>query len=111
MKVIYKYILPTGGKTIVINEPIAEVLSLQLQNGIPTMWAIIDTEIEEIVPLKIIAIGTGWTLDKGVDGYLGTIQDDCGYVWHYFKYEKDETTTIDLNKAFGEIEGLFDACM
>lgn len=35
---------------------------------------------------EIVAWGTGWDIPKDVASlkYLGTVQDEYGYVWHYF---------------------------
>ena len=84
MRKIYKYKLPVDGGVITIDDYIVKILDLQAQDGVPTMWAIVDPEIEAAKPIEIIAIGTGWELPVGIDEYLGTVQDEYGFVWHYF---------------------------
>lgn len=131
MKKIYKYELPVDGGIIAIKQCIIKILNIQEQNGIPVMWAIVDPDDEVIEPLKIIAIGTGWELPTGLEDYLGTTQDEYGFVWHYFTIklkdlrEKSEeksfaalaqslgkvgATAEEVSKAFN-MSGLFDACM
>ena len=90
MRKIYKYELPVDGGIITIKQCIIKILSIQEQNGIPVMWAIVDPDNEKIEPLEIVAIGTGWELPTGLDDYLGTVQDGCGFVWHYFSLKLRE---------------------
>lgn len=131
MRKIYKYELPVDGGIIAIKQCIIKILNIQEQNGIPVMWAIVDPDDEVVEPLKIIAIGTGWELPTGLEDYLGTAQDEYGFVWHYFTIkledlrEKPEgksfaalaqslgkvgATAEEVSKAFN-MSGLFDACM
>lgn len=139
MKKIYKYKLPVNGGIITIDDCIVEILDLQAQDGIPTMWAVVHDDSKMVNPIEIVAIGTGWTVPTGVDKYLGTVQDGLGYVWHYFSIEVEElrdkpeeksymqmkeealavlaqslgkvgTTAEEASKAF-DMRGLFDACM
>ena len=135
MRKIYKYELPVDGGIITIKQCIIKILSIQEQNGKPMMWAIVDPDNEVVEPLEITAIGTGWTLPTGLDEYLGTAQDEYGFVWHYFSLrlreleepsypQLKETTVAALAQSLGSIgtsaeqaaqafdlSGLFDACM
>ena len=90
MRKIYKYELPVDGGIITIKQCIIKILNIQEQNGIPMMWAIVDPDDEVIEPLEIIAIGTGWELPTELDDYLGTAQDEYGFVWHYFSLKLKE---------------------
>lgn len=90
MRKIYKYELPVDGGIITIKQSIIKILSIQEQNGIPVMWAIVDPDNEAVEPLEITAIGTGWELPTGLDDYLGTAQDEFGFVWHYFSLKLKE---------------------
>ena len=131
MRKIYKYELPVDGGIITIKQCIIKILNIQEQNGVPMMWAIVDPDDEVVEPLIIIAIGTGWELPTGLEDYLGTAQDEYGFVWHYFTIklkdlrEKPEeksfaalaqslgkvgATAEEVSKAFN-MSGLFDACM
>ena len=138
MRKIYKYELPVDGGIITIKHCIIKILNIQEQNGIPMMWAIADPDNEVIEPLEIVAIGTGWELPTGLDDYLGTAQDEYGFVWHYFSLklreleQPEEQTYVQIKEealaalaqSFGKVgvsmeqaakaldmRGLFDACM
>ena len=138
MRKIYNYELPVDGGIITIKQCIIKILSIQEQNGKPMMWAIVDPDNEVVEPLEITAIGTGWELPTGLDEYLGTAQDEYGFVWHYFSLklkelngpiepsyaQLKETAVAVLAQSLGKIgvsaeqaaqafdmRGLFDACM
>ena len=64
---------------------LVKVLTVQLQNGIPTLWAVVDPNPQYSELLTIITLGTGWQDDGlGSYEYISTVQDKEGYVWHYF---------------------------
>ena len=90
MRKIYKYELPVDGGIITIKQCIIKILNIQEQNGVPMMWAIVDTDNEVVEPLEIVAIGTGWELPTGLADYLGTAQDEYSFVWHYFSLKLKE---------------------
>lgn len=65
----------------------AEILSIQYQAGVPTIWAIIDTDNEK-VNRELYVFGTGHDIPETTDPlkYLATIQDPgMGFVWHVFE--------------------------
>ena len=62
---------------------------MQLQNGIPVIWALVNPEERNKEPIIITSFGTDWEIPNGANEYLGTLQID-GYVWHYFVYEPEE---------------------
>ena len=132
MKKIYKYELPINGGIIKIPNAVDQFLGVQEQNGIPMIWAIVDLDVEDVEPIEIIALGTGWEVPSTVDKYLGTAQDEFGFVWHYFTIKLQELEyQIDYEKTFAalaevlgkigvsaeqaaqafDMRGLFDACM
>lgn len=131
-KKIFKYELPVNGGIIKIPNAVVQFLEVQEQNGIPMIWAIVDLDIEDVEPIEIIAIGTGWEVPSTVDKYLGTAQDEFGFVWHYFTIKLQELEyQVDYAKTFAalaevlgkvgvsaqqaaqafDMRGLFDACM
>lgn len=128
MKKIYKYELNIAGDMTVINAPIDQLLKVDWQSGTgAVLWAIIDDEWEPAT-WRIMSLGTGWTVPEDVDDYIGTVQDDFGYVWHYFLLHDEPSlqgeTFAVLAQALGQVgisaeqatkafnmEGLFDACM
>ena len=86
-KTIWKYRLPRDGQTIEIHEYIVEVLHIAAQDGVPTLWAIVDPDRPRDGYTEIVAWGTGWPLPDDVYqecDYWGTCEDGYGYVWHYF---------------------------
>lgn len=86
-KTIWKYKLPRDGQTIEIHEYIVEVLHIAAQDGVPTLWAIVDPDRPREGYTEIVAWGTGWPLPDDVYQeceYWGTCEDGYGYVWHYF---------------------------
>ena len=82
MRTIYKYQLepsseveiPEGGK----------VLTFQYQNGIPTIWVLVDTS-NPPVKRKFLIQGTGWELPDYNMNYIGTAQQGRFLVWHLFE--------------------------
>lgn len=94
MKRVYKYPLDIQDEVIVMMPKGARVLSVQVQNGRPCLWAAVDpTEMELEKRLFRIA-ETGHPIhDNVVDGFIGTIQlYDGRLVFHVFeaKYEEDD---------------------
>ena len=86
-KTIWKYVLPRDGQTIEIHEYIIEVLHIAIQDGVPTLWAIVDPDRSRDGYTEVVAWGTGWPLPDDVYhecDYWGTCEDGYGYIWHYF---------------------------
>jgi hypothetical protein len=81
---IHKYLvgpiveLPTG----------AEILTLDVQNGLPMIWALVDTD-KGIDPKEFRVVGTGESLppDTNRDTYIGTWQLGP-FVWHLFEVQR-----------------------
>ena len=87
-KTIWKYKLPRDGQTIEIHEYIVEVLHIAAQDGVPTLWAIVDPQRPRDGYTEIVAWGTGWPLPDDVYAecdYWGTCEDGYGYIWHYLR--------------------------
>lgn len=82
MITIYKYPLKTSN-TIELPEG-AELLTVQIQNGEPYLWAKIDTDAPKEIK-SIICVGTGHPIK--FDGkYIATfIMPDLGLVFHAFE--------------------------
>jgi len=85
MQIIYKYSLGVtmGGRSEVYLPKGATFLDVQLQDDIPTLWALIDTDADyEIV--KLLTTGTGMYLPpEPIGEHIATYQDG-GLVWHVF---------------------------
>ena len=62
-------------------------LDIQSQNGNLVCWIEIDDDSPEIMT-TLVQIGTGWEIpSEFMNGakYLKTIQDNFGYVWHFYE--------------------------
>lgn len=86
MKRIYKYQLDSVYSNHYM--PIgAKILTVQIQNRIPTIWAIIDDDVDGENLRQFIIHGTGHEMpeyDKRSDKYIGTVQDGA-IVLHIFE--------------------------
>ena len=86
-KTIWKYRLPRDGAVIRIDEYIVEILHIAAQDGIPTLWAIVDPDLPGEGYTEVVAWGTGWPLPDDVYqecNHWGSCEDGYGYIWHYF---------------------------
>jgi hypothetical protein len=62
----------------------AEILCIQLQDGIPTAWVRVD-EDSEPSERTIAVVGTGHAAPGYAEArYIDTVQKD-GFVWHFFE--------------------------
>ena len=87
-KMIWKFPLNKVSDTE-ISMPIgAELLTIQTQNDIPILWALVDDiDTTEIVMIEAFYTGEGVGYDMGTSReYINTIQLNNGIVIHYFKY-------------------------
>lgn len=73
MKTIWKFPLDTFPVQYVDMPEGAEILTVQVQNGTPMLWAEVDSKAR-FRPRLIYVIGTGMELDSGVSRYIGTFQ-------------------------------------
>lgn len=80
MRAIFKYPIHIADRQTVSMPAGAVPLTVQMQHGLPCLWAAVDTsQPEEQVPIGMC--GTGHPMPEGK--YIGTVQDE-GFVWHYF---------------------------
>lgn len=99
MKAIYKYPLDRNSsevaahedkKTVVVfNISIprwSEILTIQMQNETPCIWALVDQESPEKREAQIEVYGTGWDIPepRGLR-YIGTFQVHGMLVFHAFE--------------------------
>ena len=84
MKTIYKYTLDSQDCTLQLPKG-AEILTVELQNQIPTLWALVNpmTVTEE---RHICIVGTGWQVEDNMK-YITTYIDGY-FVWHVFELIK-----------------------
>lgn len=80
---IWKFALPNALNAVAM-PPGANVLSAQMNNEIPCIWAICDAETKERETRMFCVFGTGEPLPVVPGLHIGTVQDH-GYVWHIFE--------------------------
>jgi len=85
MKIIHKVKLTIADGPIVVQIPKgAEILSIQMQKGVPCIWYICNIEEHEIERRTFLCIGTGESFYHSKMKYINTVQDGP-YVWHFFE--------------------------
>lgn len=86
-KVIWKFELTESGIQEIELRKGYEFLTLQMQNGIPCIWVLLNSNEEKITEsFEIYGTGHEIHYDMGISReYLGTFQETY-LVWHLFKY-------------------------
>lgn len=85
MKTIYKYPIERNSESLSMPKG-ARILSCQIQNGTPTIWALVDPD--ESPELRMIEVyGTGHSINAGASQmvFIGTVQMNNGLVFHIFE--------------------------
>ena len=83
MKTIYKYPLKLDDEQTIKLPAYSKPLTVQVQHGIVTLWALVDDRNEaKEYHVRIHGTGNPATSADPKD-YLGTVQLD-GFVWHVF---------------------------
>lgn len=90
MRTIFKYMIPQT-QTFTLSLPKgARILSLQLQRGIPVMWATVETDLP-MEDRKFLIVETGEEIPKDlfvVSDYIGTYQmEHETLVFHLFEIQ------------------------
>ena len=103
MKRIYKYKLPVDGGIEKISAAVVKWLQIEVQDGWPHIWAVVDTEGRN-KDYEFIAWGTGWDVpDELLEcEYMGTAIDGYGYVWHYFMDERNNEAELATSKNYND---------
>ena len=79
---IYKYPIGTKDSQGVMMPVGAEILTVQVQNGTPCLWALVDIE-KPVVMRHIHTYGTGHDVEPADYDYIGTYQvPSNGFVFH-----------------------------
>lgn len=87
MRTIYKYPLELKDHQWVTMPAGAQILCVQTQKNIVTLWAVVDTSNVQIETTLIHIVGTGNPITDNENWqYIGTVQQlDNIFVWHVFK--------------------------
>ena len=81
---IWKYQIPITGRFEIEMPGAAQIISIQMQNEVPYVWAIVGPKITPS-NRRFKLVGTGHEFDfLPTDKFIGTFQDGP-YVWHLFE--------------------------
>jgi hypothetical protein len=88
MQAIWKYPLPPIGVCNMEMPAKAKVLCVQVQGGMPCLWALVD--VDELKSIReFVTYGTGHVHIAISGKYVGTYQlDNGGLVFHVFEKER-----------------------
>ena len=89
MRTVSKFPLMVGDR-ISVSMPVgAQILRFEMQEGVPTLWALVDDRAP-VETRRFRLAGTGDPLDdlRGEVCYLGTIFPPSGLVFHLFEFER-----------------------
>ena len=82
---IYKYTLELVPEQKVKMQFGASILTVQVQNDVPCLWALVDPKMH-MVYRTIYIRGTGHEFDAKAFKYINTFQQlNGGLVWHVFE--------------------------
>ena len=87
MKTIHKYALIATGVQVITMPNNSEILTVQTQNGVPCIWALVDTDNSPEERVFYI-FGTGQEVGDAILNmiYIGTFQmENSGLVFHLFE--------------------------
>lgn len=93
MKAIYKYPLQVTDKQVLWLPWGFKILTLQVQNEVPCIWAEVNPNEKINVPVSLCTIGTGYTLvteNKYSLEYIGTYQLNKGALVLHVHQEKED---------------------
>lgn len=87
-RVIWKFPLAALGRNAVYMPVHSQILAVQMQAGVPTLWALVQPDADRETR-RFETVGTGQPLSDDLDGhgYIGTIQQGP-YVWHVFEVRR-----------------------
>jgi len=85
MERIFKYPLKTDFSQNIKMPKVSKILSIQIQNNKPVLWALVDDNVDkETIVIKLYTTG-GDATSAFREEYLGTVKMHNGLVFHYFK--------------------------
>lgn len=90
MNTVHKYALQLRTEQCIPMPRGSRTLTVQLQEGLPHVWAMVDTN-NDVVARKFFVYGTGREiLTPWLMRYIGTVQMQ-GDAWHVFEDREDMT--------------------
>lgn len=86
VKAIWKFAIPFIYDVLSFEMPRgSQGLTVQVQRGIPTLWALVDPNAPKTTH-EFRIVGTGRMFDPSGMRYVGTFQDG-NFVWHVYQLE------------------------
>lgn len=88
MRTIWKFTLALGGHQSIRMPKGAQIIALQMQGGMPQIWAVVNPREDEVVHREFVTYGTGHAFNVAGEPktYIGTYQlDDGALVFHVFE--------------------------
>lgn len=86
MKRVYKYPLSYVDNPLLTLPIGAQFLHLDMQDGVPTLWALVDPEEQGQEERALRFAGTGHPISEEIIAHIGTtIDHEMGLVWHLFE--------------------------
>lgn len=86
MRTIYKYPLEITDYQPVLMPVSATILSVQVQRGVPCLWAMVDSDSNEPELRQIFIHGTGHRINQNAAKHIGTFQlHEGALVFHVFE--------------------------
>lgn len=73
MKAIWKYELGLVGKQFLQMPHDARILTVQAQNGLPTLWAVVDPALTLLEERCFVIVSTGYNFEVRDLTYIGTV--------------------------------------
>lgn len=83
MLTIYKYRFEVDDRIAIEMPARAQILKVECQDGVPCMWAAVDTEAPRRLR-EFIILGTGHPAPPDVAAHVATFQQPP-FVWHMFE--------------------------
>lgn len=84
-KAVYKYDIPSFKASEIQMPEGAQILSLQVQDGRPRIWALVNPEARPKAR-EFMVVGTGHEIERENIRHIGTWQQmDGALVWHLFE--------------------------
>ncbi|MBU2060058.1 MAG: hypothetical protein KKB38_20300 [Gammaproteobacteria bacterium] len=91
MRTIWKYQIPIQDYFELELPKDAEILTVQMQYGIPCLWALVDPTAQQEFRLFRLS-GTGHPVETLNLDYIGTVQQAEGQlIWHVFEILREKS--------------------
>lgn len=94
---IWKYALKVADSQVLPIPDGAPILALQVQHGVPCIWARVDPDAAKAKGREFVIVGTGHPLPPGSLIYIGSYQVLGGkLVFHVFEREEETCPSCGL---------------